>query len=62
MLVFIPLLALGLLLLATSKVSPERVPWPAISEPLYLHRANLAAIGIGAIALAVLCLNIVVLL
>ncbi len=62
LLAFAPLFALGLLLLAASAVSPARVPWQVISEPLYLHRANLAAIGIGTIALALLCLNIVVLL
>ncbi len=62
LLAFVPLFSLGLLLLAASAISPWRVPWPVISEPLYLHRANLASIGIGTIALALLCLNIVVLL
>jgi outer membrane biosynthesis protein TonB len=62
LLAFVPLFCLGLLLLAASAISPWRVPWPAISEPLYLHRANLASIGIGTIALALLCLSIAVLL
>ena len=62
LLAFLPLFCLGLLLLAASAISPWRVPWPAISEPLYLHRANLASIGIGTIALALLCLSIAVLL
>ena len=62
LLAFVPLFALGLLLLGASTISPSRVPWPVIAEPLYLHRANLAAIGIGTLALALLCLNIAVLL
>ena len=62
LLAFVPLFSLGLLLLAASAISPWRVPWPAISEPLYLHRANLASIGIGTIVLALLCLSIAVLL
>jgi periplasmic protein TonB len=62
LLAFVPLFSLGLLLLAASAISPWRVPWPAISEPLYLHRANLASIGMGTIALALLCLSIAVLL
>ncbi len=60
--VFVPLFILGLLLAAASAVSPARVPWPAISKPLYLHRTDLAVIGTGTIALALLCLNIGVLL
>lgn len=60
--VLIPLFALGLLLLAASAFSPAIVAWQAITEPLYRHRADLAAIGIGTIALALLCLNIAILL
>lgn len=60
--VFGPLFALGLLLVTASAVSPARVPWPVLSKPLYLHRTDLAVIGIGTIALALLCLNIAVLL
>lgn len=60
--VFVPLFTLGLLLAAASAVSPARIPWPVLSRPLYLHRTDLAVIGIGTIALALLCLNIAVLL
>jgi hypothetical protein len=41
-------------------VSPGRVPWP-VAEPLSAHRGDLVAVGIGAIALALLWLNITVL-
>jgi hypothetical protein len=58
LLAFVPLFAFGLLLVGASTVSPSRVPWPVISETLYLHRADLAAIGIGTIALALLCLAV----
>jgi hypothetical protein len=61
--VFVTLSALGgLLLVGASAVPPSRVPWLAISEPLSVHRSNLAAIGTGTIAIAVICLNIAVLL
>jgi hypothetical protein len=61
--VFVTLFALGgLLLVGASAVPPLRIPWPAISEPLSVHRSNLAAIGTGTIAIAVICLNIAVLL
>jgi hypothetical protein len=62
LLVFILLFTLGVLMAAASAVSPAWIPWPAISRPLYLHRTDLAVIGIGTIALALLCLNIVALL
>ena len=62
LLAFVPLLVLGLLLVGLTAVPPTRIPWPAIAEPLYLHRPNLAAIGFGAIALALLVLNAAVLL
>ena len=62
MLAFVPLFLLGLLLIGLTAVPPARIPWPAIAEPLYLHRPNLAAIGFGAIALAFLALNAAVLL
>lgn len=62
MLTFVPLLVFGLLLIGLTAVPPTRIPWPAIAEPLYLHRPNLAAIGFGAIALAFLVLNAAVLL
>ena len=59
--VFVLLFALGVLMAAASAVSPAWIPWPAISRPLYLHRTDLAVIGIGTIALALLCLNLVAL-
>ena len=62
LLAFVPLLLLGLLLVGLTAVPPTRIPWPVISQPLYLHRPNLAAIGFGAIALALLVLNAAVLL
>jgi hypothetical protein len=62
LLAFIPLLVIGLLLVGLTAVPPTRIPWPVISQPLYLHRPNLAAIGFGAIALALLVLNAAVLL
>lgn len=59
--VFAALCALGLLLLGVSAVPPRRVPWPVLAGPLFVHRGNLVAIGIGTFALALLCLNIAVL-
>jgi hypothetical protein len=53
------LLALGLLALGVAAVSPSRVPWPAIAQPLYAHRSDLAAIGFGLITAAVLAHYIV---
>jgi hypothetical protein len=61
-LVFSALFTVGLLLLGVSAVPPQRVPWAAVAEPLFLHRSDLMAFGIGAVALAFLCLNIAVLL
>lgn len=60
--VFAALCALGLLMLGVSAVPPRRVPWPVLAGPLFVHRGNLVAIGIGTITLALLCLNIAVLL
>jgi hypothetical protein len=54
------LVGLGLLLIGASVVSTRRVPWPALAEPLYAHRVDLAVIGVGAIAVALLCLNVTV--
>jgi len=62
LLVFGALVAVGMLLLGTAAVSPARVPWPVVSEPLYAYRSNLAAIGLGTIMLALLLLNVTVLL
>jgi hypothetical protein len=59
--VFATLCALGLLMLGLSAVPPRRIPWP-VAGPLFVHRGNLVAMGIGTIALALLCLNIAVLL
>jgi hypothetical protein len=61
-LIVVPLFMLGLLLLGASAVPPRRVRWTAIAHPLNLHRSDLAAIGLGTIALALLWLNIAVLL
>ena len=60
--VFGGLVILGFLLLGASAVPPARVPWPAVAEPLFAHRSDLAALGIGTIAVAFLCLNAAVLL
>jgi hypothetical protein len=58
----LPLLGLGVfLLLGASVASTRRVPWPEVAEPLYAHRHNLATVGCGAIALALLWLNAAVL-
>ncbi|HEU6445064.1 MAG TPA: hypothetical protein VFL61_08415 [Gaiellaceae bacterium] len=60
--VFAAFLLLGALMLGASAVPPRHVPWPVLAEPLFVHRSNLAALGIGTVALAFLCLNIAVLL
>jgi hypothetical protein len=61
--VFVTLFALGGLLLAgASAVPPSRIPWLAISEPLSVHRSNLATIGTGTIVIALIGLNIALLL
>lgn len=54
--------ALGVLMLGASAVPPARVPWPVVAAPLFVHRWNLAAFGIGTVMLALLFLNIAVLL
>jgi hypothetical protein len=57
----LPLFVLGLmLLLSASVVSIRRLPRPAVAEALYARRLDLAAIGVGAIALALLWLNVTV--
>lgn len=60
--VVVPLVGFGLLLvlLGASAVSARRVLWPPVAEPLYAHRFDVAAVGIGAIALAFLSLTITV--
>jgi len=59
--VVLPLVGIGLLLLlGASVVSVRRIPLPAQAEPLYARRLDLAAIGVGAIALALLWLNVTV--
>jgi hypothetical protein len=55
-----PFMLAGLLLIGISVVPPARVPWPVVARPLYEHRSNLALIGIGTIAIALICLNIAV--
>jgi hypothetical protein len=60
--IVLPLVGLGLLLLIGAfAVSTRRVAWPALAEPLYAHRVDLVVIGIGAIAVALVCLNVTVL-
>jgi hypothetical protein len=62
LLVVPPLLALGLLLLAASYITPSRVPWPAVSQTLYVHRPDLVVFGVGMIMLSLLLLAIAALL
>jgi len=59
--VVLMLFALGLLFVSASAVPPGRVPWPAVSESLYLHRSDLTVLGIGTMALGLVCLNFAVL-
>jgi hypothetical protein len=47
-------------MLGASAVPPRRVPWPVLAGPLFVHRWNLAAFGLGTIMLSLLCLNIAV--
>jgi type IV secretory pathway VirB10-like protein len=59
--VVLPLFVLGLLLLlGASVVSVRRLPRPAVAETLYARRLDVAAIGVGAIVLALLWLNLTV--
>jgi hypothetical protein len=59
--VVLPLFVLGLLLLlGASVVSVRRLPRPAVAETLYARRLDVAVIGVGAIALALLWLNVTV--
>jgi hypothetical protein len=59
--IVLPLVVFGLLLLVGAfVVSTRRVPWPALAEPLYAHRVDLVVIGVGAIAVALVCLNVAV--
>jgi len=44
-----------------SAVPPARIPWPVVSESLYGHRSDLAVVGLGSIALGLLCGNVAVL-
>ena len=60
--VFGALLILGALLVGASAVSPRRVPWPVVADPLVAHRSDLAALGIGVIAIALLYVNAAILL
>src|SRR5512132_725169 len=60
--VAVPMVGLGLaLLLGASLVSALRVPRPGVAERVYARRLDLAAFGFGAIALALLWLNVTVL-
>jgi hypothetical protein len=56
--VFVSLFGVGLLLVGASTVPLARIPWPVVSGPLYEYRSDLAAIGLGTIALAFLMLTI----
>ena len=54
----LPLFGVGmLLLLGASLASFRQIPLPALAQPLYARRGDVAAIGFGAIALALLLLN-----
>jgi hypothetical protein len=54
---------LGIVLLLGAWVaSARREPWPEFAEPLHAHSRDLATVGIGAIAVAFLCINAAVLL
>jgi hypothetical protein len=56
---FVMLFVVGaLLLIGVSVVPPARVPWPVVAGPLYEHRSNLAAIGIGTMGIALICLSV----
>jgi hypothetical protein len=56
--VVLPLVGLGLLLLlGASLASARRVPWP---KSLHTHRRDLAAVGFGAIAVALFWLNVTI--
>jgi hypothetical protein len=50
-----------MLLLGASLVSARRVPWPSVAERAYERRLDLAVCGFGAIALALLWLNVTIL-
>lgn len=58
----LPLVGVGLLLIGASAVSAHRVPWPAVAGLLAAHRIDLVTAGVGAIALALLSLNVTVFL
>ena len=58
----VSLFVLGLALVFVSILPPARVPWPMVSDSLYFHRSGLTVVGIGTLALGLLCLNVAVLL
>jgi hypothetical protein len=61
--VIVPLLGFGLLLLlGAAALTSRRAPVPRIAAPLYQHRSDLVLVGAGAIAVALLWLNIAALL
>jgi hypothetical protein len=39
-------------------VPPTRVPWPAIAQPLFIHRFDLVLLGVGTVAVGIFCLAI----
>jgi hypothetical protein len=57
-----PLLGLGLLILGVSALAGRQALRSSRPQALYAHRSDLAAIGVGVIALALLVVNIAVLL
>jgi hypothetical protein len=51
-LVLVPLIGMGLLLLAAASISPTYVPWPRAAAALHLHRSALLEMGFGACGIA----------
>jgi hypothetical protein len=56
------LLILGAWAVSPSRNSPRRTPGPGISETLYLHREDFAAIALATVAIGLFWLTIGVLL
>ena len=62
LLICLGIVLLGIVLLLGASVASARGgAWPEFAEPLQAHHRDLATVGIGAIALAFLCLNAAVL-
>jgi hypothetical protein len=57
--VIAPLVGFGLLLLlGAAALTSRRALVPKVATPLYVHRSDLVIVGVGAIALALLWLNV----